>query len=1302
MSIKGTIPITTLLLLLFVMSLQGSGGTILMVDHAGSATYETIQEAIDDATDGDVIQVSEGRYREHLSIQTQDITVEGVGDGEVIVDAMGTGNGSFISVNWVTLRNINFTNSSKTGGIHTGVYVFNAEEVIIENCTFYDNKYGIYATESTKLWIYDSNFTEHRYGVFQYECVQSRLLGLRVTNSTNAGIALYRAQIATISGSADQKTIVSGTPYGVQVYGGHNIFVNLTATDCWTYGIELDNVIIAELVLDLWDLPSGGIRIQDSRFVYVTGKIGAGGRCIYVPGSTDVFLSDMNLSATDEDVQRKGLFLYNGSEAMVENIQFWNMREAVNLQEGCVATITDATFNGSSQYSYDALCINSRLTLMDALHRNASSGVFRVENAGWISVKNTIDIKIAGFSEPVPDVDLEVVSEEGVVYKTDAFGGSDPRTDASGMVYNISVSSLRVDGAGDHYNETLVNIQNGSNEYNEYINTSKRGIVTIGIDKPSVISWSIQNKVPLRSKDTIQFNVIYYDPEGLEPTIHDVIIDGEAYEMGFNRSHDEGELYSYYKDFEPGNYSLQFRFSDGYAIVYTNSTVFEILNTPPVIIAVDLGEDLPYWDFMAKYRDHDGDAPVDVRLLMGNENISMNRSYSGTDWKIGEWYSVELTLENGLHNYSFRVFDGTDWSEPMDQLSIDILEYRPTLKDVTVIPTTGNTTTTFDLRVTYQHDLDKYPNDRNWGAPTLYIMNTSYIMELRSGVSPAVGLVYYKSFSNIPRGTHPFYITVTDGTFPAVTEIEHLTIGNAAPTLDLSFTPSEGERHTEYRIVAEFTDADNDPVDSLSIELGPVTYEIGNLAHPIFDVWEWDDSTTNGKGFMITLTNLSHGLHYYRVNASDGIDNVTREGVLTVNMIPKVEVDRDHWSVDDSTTMTFICNYSDNEGDLPLFINIMFTGSVSNATVAIGPFAMGEIDVTDVSVQDGKEYFYSRRFDPGTYTYEVTASDGYSTVTSPLYPFYVSEPDLPPVLLNASVSPIAGTTRTIFNITVRYTHPNGDPPDAIYVTYGQNTSVLDRFEGSNFTSGVFYRVNLSFDRPKNHTITIYAITNGVTTEEDVWVDVVENPALLPEEERKEWIDLPSAFTLGAISLLVAILVIAVYEGHTLYRSRIERADLAVTRLTHTMLIMKKKGIVFDRSPIVTAKVYLKKGMYSEAERTAHDSMADLKRAWEGSREARDLIGWLDDHRDIIPDRDSREVRMRLRAARLAFEKGLYKKSLHHSSILARQTSEAMERDSFSYVPVEVIPPDDEGIQLADMPFGDDIEEEFLDFEDLDL
>ena len=121
-------------------------GRLFIVDDDGGADYDTIQEALDNAKDGDLIVVKPGTYIENLHVGSQ-IELIGSGNTETIIDGGYQGTVVTINADGVTISGFSIVNSSDVPG-DAGVLITSDNNIIIEN--YITNcRSGIYPKESS-------------------------------------------------------------------------------------------------------------------------------------------------------------------------------------------------------------------------------------------------------------------------------------------------------------------------------------------------------------------------------------------------------------------------------------------------------------------------------------------------------------------------------------------------------------------------------------------------------------------------------------------------------------------------------------------------------------------------------------------------------------------------------------------------------------------------------------------------------------------------------------------------------------------------------------------------------------------------------------------------------------------------------------------------------------------------------------------------------------------------------------------------------------------------------------------------
>ncbi|MBD3188238.1 hypothetical protein GF325_15490 [Candidatus Bathyarchaeota archaeon] len=188
---------------------------------------------------------------------------------------------------------------------------------------------------------------------------------------------------------------------------------------------------------------------------------------------------------------------------------------------------------------------------------------------------------------------------------------------------------------------------------------------------------------------------------------------------------------------------------------------------------------------------------------------------------------------------------------------------------------------------------------------------------------------------------------------------------------------------------------------------------------------------TDGKEYYFTTTLLPGG-YLYNMSTSDGAFTdftITYPGPSVIQNDFAPELTNPGVSPtlgNNETTFTFTVTYSDDDGNLPVAINLTVNGTTLNM-VASDP---GDLDPTN-----GKSYHLETTLIlQGTYEYFMNCSDGARVNSTQvlLGPTVIGNKE--PQLENLTVTPSMGNDLDLFTFSVNYSDPDGDMPTSINIT----------------------------------------------------------------------------------------------------------------------------------------------------------------------------------------------------------------------------------------------------------------------------
>ena len=244
----------------------------------GPGGYGTIQEAVDNATAGDTIQVAPGIYYEHVSVN-KSLTIVGENPQTTIVDGTGNGTvfnleGSNIYISGFTIGNAGNNSSGitsekeiATSDYHTisnniittslyGVYLSSSDRNTIFNNTFINNFFGaIFLADADNTNITANTIVESAYGIRTLLSLNNIIIGNTISQTS---YAIYLSLSST--GNTIRNNVLSGQTASVYSNSDGTTVDHNTITE-GAYGIYFYNCESGSIYYNTLMNSSYGIRI---------------------------------------------------------------------------------------------------------------------------------------------------------------------------------------------------------------------------------------------------------------------------------------------------------------------------------------------------------------------------------------------------------------------------------------------------------------------------------------------------------------------------------------------------------------------------------------------------------------------------------------------------------------------------------------------------------------------------------------------------------------------------------------------------------------------------------------------------------------------------------------------------------------------------------------------------------------------------------------------------------------------------------------------------------------------------------
>ncbi len=165
--------------------------------------FPTIQEAINNATDGDQVFVFNGTYHENVVLNK---TIMLVGEDRAIttIDGSGGSSGIYVSSNDVSITGFTIRNSSSI------VEVFSAGNCNLTGNTLTGGSLGIYVVKATGASVTSNDISKTQVGVRLEACSNSLIEGNNVTDNQDIGVYVMNSSETVVSSNFLARNINQG------------------------------------------------------------------------------------------------------------------------------------------------------------------------------------------------------------------------------------------------------------------------------------------------------------------------------------------------------------------------------------------------------------------------------------------------------------------------------------------------------------------------------------------------------------------------------------------------------------------------------------------------------------------------------------------------------------------------------------------------------------------------------------------------------------------------------------------------------------------------------------------------------------------------------------------------------------------------------------------------------------------------------------------------------------------------------------------------------------------------------------
>ncbi len=713
-----------------------ASGATITVDDDGGQDHQKIQDAIDAASSGDVINVLSGLYEETLSIVGKTITLNGAGMDKTIINGSGKGviclsiNTNYNNISGFSIHNgsigilLNGTDGNRisqcnlTRNGFAGLALNRSENNIVENNYCNDNEWGIRINDSSRNVLMNNTCSSNGRDGINLTFSNNHVLSNNTCRSNDEnGIFIGNSDWNTINNSDLQYNAWVRAAAGVKFFRSNNNSVkecqlsNNGRQDFFNSRGEGfhasesdDNLIKNNNISANWrfglNIDRGSMRNRVSYNLATSNTQGVA--LLLMPGCMDNII-DNNTGLKNF----QGIYVWGGTRNVIENN---SMNTSVNF--GLILYI-DAAQNLVKQNNF-SLNPSGGLLIFDATNNQLWNNSCFSNSVGiqlWDDSDNNVITENLLMNNTVSGIMiLAAACQNNLIYhntmiKNNGTGGIQGHDWGQNNVWDDGA------GAGNFWSDYLNQRYNASHDGNVWNMTYEMGGKGGGNDRFSLAALpdpAIDTENPIFMEDNTTLKATTGDMFNLSINVSDDV--GFRKVSGFYSYSDNEKLNLAYMKFYANDnwyrniqmrenatgFSYYFEIEDymGNSITTGEKDVIIIDNDPPELRndtthnAATTGDS---FTFNAKITDNIGMDFVNVTYTYDHNteyNFSMTEGLDDT-------WSRTITVEEGVENLDYYFFYG-DVSDNTNNSQLERVIVRDNdlpfiLKDNTgSLPTTGD------------------------------------------------------------------------------------------------------------------------------------------------------------------------------------------------------------------------------------------------------------------------------------------------------------------------------------------------------------------------------------------------------------------------------------------------------------------------------------------------------------------------------------------------------------------------------------------------------------------------------------